>query len=329
MILMKVPSTCSWVWLPVVPALAGSLVLAGCAETSAPDAIGRVRSPGAALVEDAEIGVSAQPPVRRAPPEHEDDDPSAVLLFHEVLAPYGAWRDDARLGYVWSPAPESVGSAFVPYGTHGRWTYREIATGEATTPEWTWVSDVPWGWVTFHYGRWAYTGERGWAWIPGRKYAGAWVDWRVPAHAGGEAAVGWGPRPPSFLWRVTPLRRPIGGKVDPEDCYFETSPYAAFATPYVYAPASQLFATDLASSLLTADAALAVAHATAPAAAPRIDALGLAGAPAPPTMDRGLLQAWMLATPASAAAVGAGPRLSGAPRLRTWVAGGPRSAALR
>ena len=46
--------------------------------------------------------------------------------------------------------------------------------------------------------------------------------------------------------------------------------------------------------------------------------------PAPPSMDRGLQQAWMLATPASASAIGLGPELGPPPRLRTWVAGGPR-----
>lgn len=318
---MKSDAT-GWV---VLVGIAGATALVGCAETTPPDAIGRVRTPGAMLVEDAEIGVSARPPVRRAPPEHEDDDRSAVLLFHDVLAAYGTWRDDPRLGYVWSPDASGVGSAFVPYASHGRWTYREIATSDATTPEWTWVSDLPWGWVTFHYGRWALSGDRGWAWIPGRKYAGAWVDWRVPGE-GGAHVVGWGPRPPSFLWRITPLRRPSSlDALDPEDAYLETTPYAAFATPYVYTRESDVFATDLASALLQPDVALSVAHATTPADAPRAARLGISDAPAPPTMDRGLLQAWMLATPGSAAAVGQGPRLASPPRLRTWVAGGPRS----
>lgn len=323
MTVMRAPGSSRWIAFLVPAAMAAS----GCADGAlAPDAIGRVRAPGAPVIEDAEIGVSAQPPTRRAPTEHEDDDASAVLLFHDVLAPYGAWRDDPRLGLVWSPS-EAVGAAFVPYATHGRWTYREVAAQGGDAAEWTWVSDLPWGWVTFHYGRWAYAGDQGWAWIPGRKYGASWVDWRVPdprrARDAGANVVGWGPRPPAFLWRVVSFRRSVSARFDPRDGFLEAVPYAAFATPYVYAPATRVFAPDLGAALLPAADALAIAHATTPAGAPRAGALGLSStdAPSPPAMDRGLQQAWMLATPGSSAAVGSGPLLPSAPRLRTWVAG--------
>ena len=214
----------------------------------------------------------------------------------------------------------------MPYATHGRWSYRAFTAGgaEATQPpvdEYTWVSDLPWGWVTFHYGRWTYAGERGWAWVPGRRYSGAWVDWRIPEQGSDSrhAVVGWGPTPPSQLWRLMPgaaASRP----------HFVAVPYAAFATPNVYVHARELFVSDLGARLLDGPAALAVAHGTRPAAAPRPELLGLStrDVPAPPALDRGLQQAWMLATPATASAVGAGPELGGPPRLRTYVAGGPR-----
>jgi hypothetical protein len=282
------------------------------------------------------IGVSTSPPIRRAPPEFEDTDPDAVRLFHGVLAPFGRWTDDARLGLVWTPSRESVGSAFVPYATHGRWTHRRVPTwsGEEVD-EYIWASDLPWGWVTFHYGRWAYTGDEGWAWVPGRKYAGAWVDWRVPQEAADpDAVVGWGPMPPSHVWRMAPLPGPShghGNGFDPRDVQLTTTPFAAFATPYTYARARDLFASDLASHILPGQTALAVAHATLPSSPPPPERLGLrlAEVPAPPAMDRGLQQAWMLATPANAIAIGRGPELAAPPRLRTWVAGGPRWAVLR
>ena len=114
------------------------------------------------LEEDALVGVSTRPPVRRAPPQFDDADADAVRLFFDVLAPYGTSSDDTRLGLVWIPSGEALGASFVPYGTHGRWTHRELAqmTDAGDTPfyEYVWVSDLPWGWVTFHYGRWAYTG---------------------------------------------------------------------------------------------------------------------------------------------------------------------------
>ena len=289
-------------------------------------------------LEEDSVGVTMRPPVRSAPTQFDDADSDAVRLFHDVLAPYGTWTDDSRLGLVWIPSREVIGDTFVPYGTHGRWTYRELVAvsdgGHAPYHEWVWVSDLPWGWVTFHYGRWAYTGDRGWAWIAGRRYAGAWVDWRAP-HAGVDGMVGWGPTPPAHVWRISPGPRPTRARLfaplDPRDAALVPVPYVAFATPYTYARARDVFAPDLGSKLLSAHAALAVAHATDPSAAPSPEHLGfrLEDVPAPPLMDRGLQQAWMLATPATASAIGAGPELGPPPRLRTWVAGGVRYAVMR
>jgi hypothetical protein len=235
-----------------------------------------------------------------------------------------------------------VGAAFVPYATQGRWSHRAFtsAPGSAPVDEYTWVSDLPWGWVTFHYGRWTFAGDRGWAWVPGRRYSGAWVDWRTPERAGDESAVvGWGPTPPTLLWRVSPgpaasrarSARASGesARLDVHHAHLVAVPYAAFATPYAYVRARELFASDLGERLLYGPAALAVAHGTQPAGAPRPELLGLrtGQVPAPPALDRGLQQAWMLATPATASAVGAGPELGSAPRLRTYVTGGPHFAA--
>lgn len=255
--------------------------------------------------------MSQEPPRRRAPPEFGDADVAAIGTFRDVLAPYGAWIDDPRLGLVWTPSTDSVGTAFVPYATHGRWTYRSVTTADdEVVDEFVWVSDLPWGWVAFHYGRWAYVG-RGWAWVPGRRYAGAWVDWRVPTNDDA-TVVGWGPTPPAHLFRAT------------REGAYEAVAHVAFATPYVYAPKSRLFAPDLARHLLDGGNALAVAYATTPSGPPSPRQLGVRSPPPPPTMDRGLQQAWMLATPASAAAVGQGPLLGSPPHLRSFVAGGPR-----
>ncbi len=172
---------------------------------------------------------------------------------------------------------------------------------------------APWGWITFHYGRWAYTGDKGWAWIAGRQYSGAWVDWRTP-HTKDNASgiVGWGPTPPALVWRISPE-----GVV--------TQKYSAFATPYVYARTKDIFLPNLNQHLLAAGAALSVAYTTEPGNAPTPGALGYAyKPPPPPMMDRGLQQAWALASPATASAVGAGPELGEPPHLRSWVVGGPR-----
>ena len=60
-----------------------------------------------------------------------------------------------------------------------------------------WMSDYPFGDVVFHYGRWVWI-SAGWAWIPGYRYAPAWVAWRVPTD--GVGYYGWAPLPPSFVW---------------------------------------------------------------------------------------------------------------------------------
>jgi hypothetical protein len=134
------------------------LPLVGCAEREAPPPKSTPERP---VIVETEVGISSHAPIRRAPPQFDDADPDAVKIFYDVLAAYGMWTDDSRLGFVWMPSKDFTGADFVPYGTHGRWSNREVNG----VNEWVWVSDLPWGWVAFHYGRWAYTGERGWAWI--------------------------------------------------------------------------------------------------------------------------------------------------------------------
>ena len=85
-----------------------------------------------------------------------------------------------------------------------------------------WVSDEPFGWATYHYGRWGYAEDIGWYWVPGRRWAPAWVSWRR-----GSDHIVWAPLPPSrgdgvdvdvsisisvgeipeFYWVAVPARR--------------------------------------------------------------------------------------------------------------------------
>ncbi|MCW5835602.1 MAG: hypothetical protein KIS78_24590, partial [Labilithrix sp.] len=123
--------------------------------------------------------------------EYSDTDPSALTEFKPALEGHGVWVDDPSYGTVWVPSREEVGDDFQPYVTAGHWTYSE-------STDYVWVSDYSWGWAPFHYGRWVHLPGHGWAWIPGRRYAGAWVTWRVgPA---GYGYVGWAPAPPAWYW---------------------------------------------------------------------------------------------------------------------------------
>ena len=100
--------------------------------------------------------------------------------FYENLAPYGQWVDDPEYGSVWVP---NEGGDFRPYGSRGHWVMTEYGN--------TWVSEDPWGWAVYHYGRWTYDNYYGWVWIPGYEWAPAWVSWR---YGGGYS--GWAPMGP-------------------------------------------------------------------------------------------------------------------------------------
>lgn len=100
--------------------------------------------------------------------------------FYDELEPYGRWINDRKYGYVWSPR---VSRNFQPYATNGRWIVTEYGN--------TWLSDYPWGWAPFHYGRWTFDDFYGWIWVPGYEWGPAWVSWR---HGGGY--YGWAPIPP-------------------------------------------------------------------------------------------------------------------------------------
>ena len=50
----------------------------------------------------------------------------------------------------------------------------------------------------FHYGRWVWVPGTGWAWVAGRRYANAWVTWRVSTDDYGY--IGWAPMPPAWGW---------------------------------------------------------------------------------------------------------------------------------
>ncbi len=259
------------------------------------------------------VGTTTTAPKATVATEFDDTDPSALSLFRAELAPYGKWLDDPVAGTVWVPRHEEVGDGFVPYASHGHFSYRELL-GAA---DYVWVSDVPWGWVTFHYGRWAYLAKRSsWAWVPGRRYAGAWVTFRLGKGCGQPprdtgCVVGWGPRAPHVAWHgEEAVRRP------------------AVTALFVYARAKDLFDEELSSRLLRGDdlEGAAASSSLAPDV-PLLADLGLVrtspSALAPPVYAADLRKAWLYATPDGARAMGLAPSL-GTRRLRTFVAGGSR-----
>jgi hypothetical protein len=102
--------------------------------------------------------------------------------FYTRLDPYGDWRETADYGYVFQPRVATSSRKWRPY-TNGRWVYTDAG--------WTWVSEEPFGWATYHYGRWTRLRNIGWVWVPGDEWAPAWVSWRKS-----NDYVGWAPLPP-------------------------------------------------------------------------------------------------------------------------------------
>lgn len=164
---------------------------------------------------------------------YADADPNALTDFRPTLDSYGSWKQHSTYGLVWVPYPAAAGADFAPYVTSGHWAL-------TVDGDWTWVSDYPWGWVVFHYGRWVWLSGEGWAWIPGRRYAPAWVSWRVSN--GDWDYVGWAPMAPTFVW--------FGGVAvaltvfPPEPFVFCHSSYifAVHVRPYLVPPAHVHFA---------------------------------------------------------------------------------------
>jgi uncharacterized membrane protein YgcG len=154
-----------------------------------------VRHSTAAIVTDtpsAQPGTPAAPtPTPADASEYEDTDASALEVFRPDLDPYGRWVDDSRYGRVWVPDAQVVGTDFAPYVSNGHWALD-------VDNNWVWESNYPFGGVVFHYGRWVWIDSLGWSWVPGRRYAPAWVVWRVPT--GSYSYVGWAPAPPTFVW---------------------------------------------------------------------------------------------------------------------------------
>src|SRR6185436_15870484 len=118
----------------------------------------------------------ALPPLPSPPPLPSVD----VGFFYDDLAPYGYWYDSPSYGWAWKP--REVETSWRPY-QDGHWALTDAG--------WTCISDEPFGWATYHYGRWYSDPVYGWSWIPGDECAPAQVSWRES-----DDYIGWAPLPP-------------------------------------------------------------------------------------------------------------------------------------
>ena len=130
----------------------------------------------------ADTPIEAAQTVRKTRDTSETRSTASYGTFYRKLEPYGAWRETSDYGYVWQPREAEESRSWRPY-TDGRWVYTDVG--------WTWVSEEPFGWATYHYGRWVRLRRVGWVWVPGEEWAPAWVSWRTS-----KDYVGWAPLPP-------------------------------------------------------------------------------------------------------------------------------------
>jgi hypothetical protein len=121
--------------------------------------------------------ITVTPPPNLAPQPMALPDYS---LFYQQLAPFGRWFEVNGYGYCWRPTITVAG--WRPY-VDGCWVWTSLG--------WAWQSNEPFGWATYHYGRWVNLARYGWVWVPGSEWAPAWVAWRQSRDC-----VGWAPLPP-------------------------------------------------------------------------------------------------------------------------------------
>lgn len=125
---------------------------------------------------------SVEPRDTRPVASTKDDRPHSYDTFYRKLEPQGVWRETDNYGYVFQPRVALQSRTWRPY-TEGKWAYTDAG--------WTWISSEPFGWATYHYGRWTRLRGVGWVWVPGEEWAPAWVSWRT-----GNEHTGWAPLPP-------------------------------------------------------------------------------------------------------------------------------------
>lgn len=124
-----------------------------------------------------------------------------IDFFYDALDPHGDWVETDRYGYAFRPRV-ARDARWRPY-TDGAWVHTDYG--------WTWRSNEPFGWATYHYGRWARAPRLGWVWVPGSEWGPAWVSWRR-----GDDYIGWAPLPPD-AWSSSGFNASV-------DAYFDIGP---------------------------------------------------------------------------------------------------------
>jgi hypothetical protein len=203
-----------------------------------------IEARGAAMAqkEQATVNVpvaeNAQTPFQAPRSDSSENSPTASYsTFYNGLEPHGVWRETSTYGYVFQPREAERSRTWRPY-TNGRWVYTDAG--------WTWVSEEPFGWATYHYGRWTRLRNIGWVWVPGEEWAPAWVSWRKS-----NDYVGWAPLPPEARFD----RR--SGIHNWADNYYDIGP-----EQYSFVPTNQFGAQRVETALVPAERNVTIVNET-------------------------------------------------------------------
>lgn len=90
------------------------------------------------------------------------------------------WKPSLELAV---PVPAVEPTVYIPY-SNGQWVN--------TDNGWYFTAPTPAEEIVHHYGRWTYTEDNGWLWVPGRVWSPAWVDWKIS-----DNLIAWAPIPPA------------------------------------------------------------------------------------------------------------------------------------
>ena len=137
--------------------------------------------------------------------------------FYSNLAPYGTWIEIDYGVVVWRPT--IIRNNWMPYQI-GSWVW--------TSDGWYWNSYEPFGFITYHYGRWYYDNYYGWLWYPDYEWAPAWVEWRYD-----NDYIGWAPLHPYAVFSISVGITFTSTYYTPYN-YWNFVTYVNFCDPYVY-----------------------------------------------------------------------------------------------
>lgn len=111
----------------------------------------------------------------------------------EDLSDYGEWIYTKKYGYVWRPYNSATSN-------YANWSPYRYGSWRWIPPYgWTWVNDEPWGYATYHHGRWIYVDDA-WAWTPYGQHRTRRNWWRPALVVVGYAGnlICWYPLPYSY-----------------------------------------------------------------------------------------------------------------------------------